>query len=190
MPRGAARPRPRPRTRRPPAPRSAPRRRWRIVFLDLDGTLTDGMITFDTQGDQRNFSIRDGLALQWARDLGVLPVVISGRESKAAELRMRELGLEFYLGVRDKVAIATGILEREGASWEECVMVGDDLPDVPLLKRVGWAVAVSDATAEVKAVADYVTRARPGYGAVREVVERVLRHNQLWHQVLERYEAR
>jgi 3-deoxy-D-manno-octulosonate 8-phosphate phosphatase (KDO 8-P phosphatase) len=67
--------------------------------------------------------------------------------------------------------------------------VGDDLPDVPLLKRVGWAVAVSDATPEVKAVADYVTRARPGHGAVREVMERVLRHNRLWRRVLERYEV-
>src|SRR5258705_12978733 len=85
---------------------AAAARPWRIVFLDLDGTLTDGVITFDHVGDQRHFSIRDGLALQWARDLGVLPVVISGRESKAAELRLRELGLEYYLGVRDKVAVA------------------------------------------------------------------------------------
>lgn len=162
----------------------------RIVFLDLDGTLTDGVITFDHESDQRHFSIRDGLALQWARDLGVLPVVISGRESKAAELRMRDLGLEYYLGVRDKVAVAEQVLRRMGATWEECVMVGDDLPDVPLLKRVGWPVAVSDAVAEVKAVARNVTRARAGHGAVREVVERVLRHNRQWRQVLDRYEVR
>jgi 3-deoxy-D-manno-octulosonate 8-phosphate phosphatase (KDO 8-P phosphatase) len=163
---------------------------WRIVFLDLDGTLTDGVITFDHAGDQRHFSIRDGLALQWARDLGVLPVVISGRESKAAELRMRDLGLEYYFGARDKVAIAERVLLREGAAWEQCVMVGDDLPDVPLLRRVGWPVAVSDAVPEVKAVARHVTRARAGHGAVREVVERVLRHNRLWRQVLDRYEVR
>jgi len=175
--------------RRATARRASPKRPWRIVFLDLDGTLTDGLITFDGTGDQRHFSIRDGLALQWARDLGVLPVVISGRESRAAELRMHDLGIEFYLGARDKVAIAADVIGREGATWEECVMVGDDLPDVPLLKRVGWAVAVSDASPEVKAVADYVTRARPGHGAVREVMERVLRHNRLWHRVLERYEV-
>ena len=179
--------------------RGAPRRRAaarrpvegqvRIIFLDLDGTLTDGVITFDVQGDQRNFSIRDGLALQWARDLGVLPVVISGRTSKAAELRMADLGLEHYLGARDKVAVAEEVLRREGVRWEECVMVGDDLPDVPMLKRVGWAVAVPDAVAEVKAVARTVTAASAGHGAVREVVERVLRHNGLWRRVLERYEV-
>jgi len=162
----------------------------RILFLDLDGTLTDGVITFDTGGDQRNFSIRDGLSLQWARDLGVLPVVISGRGSKAAELRMLDLGLEHYLDVKDKVAVAEKVLKREGAAWEQCVMVGDDLPDVPMLRRVGWGVAVADAVAEVKKVARAVTRARGGCGAVREVVERVLRHNGSWPRVLERYEVK
>jgi 3-deoxy-D-manno-octulosonate 8-phosphate phosphatase (KDO 8-P phosphatase) len=193
--RRAARPATRPTRARPtgrPGARRGPvaGRPWRIVFLDLDGTLTDGVITFDRAGDQRHFSIRDGLALQWGRELGVLPVVISGRESKAAELRMRDLGLEHYLGARDKVVIAEQVLRREGVAWEECVMVGDDLPDVPLLRRVGWPVAVSDAVAEVRALARYVTRARAGHGAVREVMERVLRHNRVWSRVLERYEVR
>lgn len=161
----------------------------RILFLDLDGTLTDGVITFDIEGDQRNFSIRDGLALQWARDLGVLPVVISGRGSRPAELRMRDLGIEHYLDIADKVAVAEKVLKREGATWEQCAMVGDDLPDVPMLRRVGWPVAVSDAVPQVKAVARAITTARAGHGAVREVVERVLRHNGSWTRVLERYEA-
>ncbi len=193
--RGLARPGPEPgaAARRGPRRRAAARRPAegpvRIIFLDLDGTLTDGVITFDVRGDQRNFSIRDGLALQWARDLGVLPVVISGRTSKAAELRMADLGLEHYLGRRDKVAVAEEVLRREGVRWEECVMVGDDLPDVPMLKRVGWPVAVPDAVREVKAVARTVTAAPAGHGAVREVVERVLKHNGLWRRVLERYEV-
>ena len=161
----------------------------RIVFLDLDGTLTDGVIGFDTVGDLRNFFIRDGLALVWARDRGVLPVVISGRGSKAAELRMQDLELEHYLDVKDKVEVAERVLAREGARWQQCVMVGDDLPDVALLKRVGWAVAVADAVAEVKAVSHWVTRADAGRGAVREVMERVLKHNGLWRSVLEHYEA-
>lgn len=161
----------------------------RIVFLDLDGTLTDGIVGFDTTGDQRNFFIRDGLALTWARDRGVLPVVISGRGSKAAELRMQDLELEHYLDIKDKVEVAERVLAREKARWEQCVMVGDDLPDVALLKRVGWAVAVADAVAEVKAVAHWVTSTAAGYGAVREVMERVLKHNGLWHSVLEHYEA-
>src|SRR5436309_8759782 len=117
----------------------------RIIFLDVDGTLTDGVIGFDSGGDSRHFWIRDGLALEWARDLGVLPVVISGRSSKAVAARMSDLSLEHYLGVKDKVAVAEKVLRREGARWEECVMVGDDLPDVPMMRRVCWPVAVGQA---------------------------------------------
>jgi 3-deoxy-D-manno-octulosonate 8-phosphate phosphatase (KDO 8-P phosphatase) len=161
----------------------------RIVFLDLDGTLTDGVIGFDTVGDQRNFFIRDGLALAWARDRGVLPVVISGRGSKAAELRMQDLELEHYLDVKDKVQVAERVMARESVGWDQCVMVGDDLPDIAMLKRAGWAVAVSDAVEEVKAVAHWVTSLAAGRGAVREVMERVLKHNGLWQSVLEHYEV-
>jgi 3-deoxy-D-manno-octulosonate 8-phosphate phosphatase (KDO 8-P phosphatase) len=160
------------------------------MFLDVDGTLTDGRIIFDADGDSRSFWVRDGLALAWARDLDVLPVVISGRESRAVEARMRELGLEHYLGATDKVAVAQRVLARERARWEECVMVGDDLPDVPLMKRVGWPIAVADAHPEVKRAAGTVVRARGGHGAVREAVERVLRRNGTWARVLRRYGAR
>ena len=168
---------------------TAPRPKVRLIFLDVDGTLTDGVIGFDQAGDSRHFWIRDGLALAWARDLGVLPVVISGRGSEAVVGRMKDLGLEHYLGVADKVAVADRVREREGVRWEECVMVGDDLPDVALMKRAGWAMAVADAQPEVKAVAMTVLTAPGGRGAVREMVEMILRHNGLWDQVLRRYEA-
>jgi 3-deoxy-D-manno-octulosonate 8-phosphate phosphatase (KDO 8-P phosphatase) len=162
----------------------------RILFLDVDGTLTDGVISFDHEGDGRSFWVRDGIALEWARELGVLPVVISGRASRAVEGRMQDLGLEHYLGARDKVAIAEQVLAREAVRWEQCAMVGDDLPDVPLMKRVGWPIAVGNAHPETKRVARTVVRAAGGRGAVREAVERVLRHNGTWRQVLARYEAR
>jgi 3-deoxy-D-manno-octulosonate 8-phosphate phosphatase (KDO 8-P phosphatase) len=161
----------------------------RILFLDLDGTLTDGVIGFSRDGDFRNFWVRDGLALEWARDLGVLPIVISGRMSLAGQARMHDLKLEHYLGAHDKVAVAEKVLARENARWEDCAMVGDDLPDVPLLKRVGWPIAVADATAEVLPFAKTVTKARAGQGAVREAVEAVLRHNGVWAKVLARYEV-
>ena len=161
----------------------------RILFLDVDGTLTDGVIGFTPDGDLRHFWVRDGLALEWARDLGVLPVVISGRASLAVAARMADLKLENYLGVKDKVAVAERVREREGARWDECAMVGDDLPDVPLLRRVGWPIAVADAAPELLPFAKTVTRARAGFGAVREVVETVLRHNGVWDRVLNRYEA-
>jgi 3-deoxy-D-manno-octulosonate 8-phosphate phosphatase (KDO 8-P phosphatase) len=161
----------------------------RVLFLDVDGTLTDGVIGFTRDGDSRHFWVRDGIALEWARDLGVRPVVISGRASFAVQARMHDLRLEHFLGVKDKVACAEQVLARESARWEECAMVGDDLPDVPLLKCVGWPIAVADATPEVKRVARTVTEARPAPGAVREVVEQVLRHNGTWQRVLERYGA-
>ncbi len=161
----------------------------RVLFLDVDGTMTDGVIGFSKDGDSRNFWVRDGLALEWARDLGVRPVVISGRASLAVEARMHDLRLEFYLGIKDKVAIAEQVLAREGVSWKDCAMVGDDLPDVPMLKRVGWPIAVADAAPEVIKVVRTVTDARAGFGAVREAVERILRHNGTWTRVLERYEA-
>jgi len=162
----------------------------RILFVDVDGTLTDGVIGQTTAGEVRHFFVRDGLALQWARELGVLPVVISGRDSPAVQARMADLKLEYYGGIKDKVACAERVIEREHADWKHCVMVGDDLPDVALMRRVGWPVAVADGRPEVRRVAKTVTRERGGRGAVREVVESVLRHNGVWKQVLQRYEAR
>jgi len=162
----------------------------RILFLDVDGTLTDGVIGFTRDSDFRNFYVRDGLALDWARDLGLLPVVISGRASHAVEARLADLKLEGYLGVRDKVAEAKQVLAREGVEFGACAMVGDDLPDVALMKRVGWPIAVADAVPEVLRIARTVTRAPAGRGAVREVVEMLLRHNRTWTRVLERYEAK
>jgi 3-deoxy-D-manno-octulosonate 8-phosphate phosphatase (KDO 8-P phosphatase) len=162
----------------------------RILFMDLDGTLTDGVIVFDGRGDARNFWIRDGLALTWARDLGIVPVVISGRSSEAVEARMADLRIECHQGIEDKVEVAQAIIEREETTWDRCVMMGDDLPDVALMKRVGWPIAVPDAQPEVLKVAKTVTRMPGGRGAVREVVEMLLRHNGTWDHVLERYEAR
>jgi 3-deoxy-D-manno-octulosonate 8-phosphate phosphatase (KDO 8-P phosphatase) len=161
----------------------------RLLFLDVDGTMTDGIIGFSKEGDMRHFWVRDGIALEWARDLGVRPVVISGRASMAVEARMHDLRLEFHLGAKDKVAVAEKVRAREGVRWEECAMIGDDLPDVPLLRRVGWPIAVADATPEVIRIVRTVTSERAGHGAVREAVERVLRHNGSWQKVLERYEA-
>lgn len=161
----------------------------KIVFLDVDGTLTDGVIAFTRDGDLRNFWVRDGLSLEWARESGMLPVVISGRPSLAVEARMHDLKLEFYLGAKDKVVIAERVLAREGVRWNECAMIGDDLPDVALMRRVGWPIAVGGSSPDVLPFAKTVTRAEAGRGAVREAIEMLLRHNGAWSQVLRRYEA-
>ncbi len=161
----------------------------RVLLLDVDGTLTDGFIIEHHDGDSRNFWVRDGLSMQWARDSGVTVVAISGRHSRAVEHRMKDLEIECHVGIQDKVAVAEQVLKRAGATWAQTVMLGDDLPDVALLKRVGWPVAVADAQPEVKALARTITQATGGRGAVREVIEMILRHNGTWRQVLERYEV-
>jgi 3-deoxy-D-manno-octulosonate 8-phosphate phosphatase (KDO 8-P phosphatase) len=161
----------------------------KILFLDVDGTLTNGVIGYTKVGDYRSFWVKDGLALEWARELGILPVIISGRASLAVEARMHDLKLEFYLGAKDKVAVAEKVLAREGVRWDECVMVGDDLPDVAMFRRVGWPIAVADSTPEILPFARTVTRSRAGFGAIREVVEMLLKHNGVWERVLARYEA-
>jgi 3-deoxy-D-manno-octulosonate 8-phosphate phosphatase (KDO 8-P phosphatase) len=168
---------------------SPPASRIRVLFLDVDGTMTDGVIGWDTRGDQRNFFVRDGIALDWAREAGLLPVVISGRDSVAVKGRMADLKLEHYLGIKDKVAVAEDVRAREEVLWSACAAVGDDLPDVPLLKRVGWPIAVADAVTQVRAVAKTTTVHEAGRGAVREVVEMLLRHNGAWDDVLKKYEA-
>jgi len=162
----------------------------KLMFLDVDGTLTDGIIGFSKDGDLRNFWVRDGLALEWARELGILPVIISGRDSLAVAARMHDLRLEHYLGAKDKVTIAEKVMARENVTWQECVMIGDDLPDVPLFRRVGWAIAVADAAPEAMQFAHTITEAPAGFGAVREAVEMLLQHNGVWDQVLARYEAK
>ncbi|HET7226122.1 MAG TPA: HAD hydrolase family protein [Candidatus Eisenbacteria bacterium] len=161
----------------------------RVLFLDVDGTLTDGFIVEQPHGDARHFWVRDGLAMQWARDLGVAVVAISGRRSNSVQQRMTDLGIECHVGVQDKVAVAGQVLARVGATWADAVMVGDDLPDVALMKRVAWPIAVADAQREVRTVARTVTGAPGGRGAVREVIEMILKHNGTWPQVLARYEA-
>ena len=167
----------------------SPAGKIRVLFLDVDGTLTDGVIGWDTRGDQRNFFVRDGIALEWARELGLLPVVISGRESEAVRGRMADLKLEHYLGIKDKVKVADEVLRREEVPWGACAMIGDDLADIALLRRVGWPIAVADAVPEVRAVAKTTTVHEGGRGAVREVVEMLLKHNGTWDDVLRKYEA-
>jgi 3-deoxy-D-manno-octulosonate 8-phosphate phosphatase (KDO 8-P phosphatase) len=171
----------------PEAPFSHP---VKILFIDVDGTLTNGVIGFTKEGDYRSFWVKDGLALEWAREMGILPVIISGRASRAVEARMADLKLEFYLGAKDKVAVAEKVIAREGVRWDECVMVGDDLPDVAMFRRVGWPIAVIDSTPEILPFAKTVTKARAGFGAIREVVEMLLKHNGVWERVLARYEAK
>jgi 3-deoxy-D-manno-octulosonate 8-phosphate phosphatase (KDO 8-P phosphatase) len=161
--------------------------RIQILVLDVDGVLTDGRITYTANGmEVKSFHVRDGSGLVFWQRLGGRVAIISGRASPAVDVRAAELGVTLVRqGADDKKCAFRAVLEATGLRPEQACCVGDDLPDLPLLRACGLAVAVADACPEVRAVAHYVTRAAGGRGAVREVVEVVLRAQGRWESVVE-----
>jgi len=145
----------------------------RLVLLDVDGVLTDGRIGLLPTGEEiKFFSIYDGLAIKLLQKSGVMVGFLSGRKSQSVKMRAEELGVSIVVqGSKDKVRDFKKILADEGLQSSEVIYVGDDLPDVALLKLVGFSAAPSNAVETVKNCVDYVTRARGGYGVVREVVD-------------------
>jgi 3-deoxy-D-manno-octulosonate 8-phosphate phosphatase (KDO 8-P phosphatase) len=170
-------------------------RRIRLLGLDVDGVLTDNGVFIGPVGgvpvELKRFDIQDGLGLILMRTAGLPVVWISGRSSEATTLRAAELRVEELLQVPGprKLAALDELLTRRGIGWGEVAFVGDDLADLPVLRRVGLPIAVANAVPDVKAVARYVTRAPGGHGAVREVVELILRARGEWADILERYFA-
>src|SRR4051812_2475151 len=168
-------------------------RRVRLLGLDVDGVLTDNGVYIGPVGGSRvefkRFDIQDGLGLILLRTAGLPVVWLSGRSSEATTLRAAELRIEELLQVPGprKLAALDELLIRRGVAWEEVAFVGDDLADLPVLRRVGLPIAVANAVAEVKAVAKYVTRASGGHGAVREAVEALLKARGVWPELLDRY---
>ena len=147
----------------------------RLLVLDVDGVLTDGRLYFGPRGEAlKVFHVRDGLGMVELQRAGVRIAVISGRRSPMVAARCRELGVgEVHQGVADKLKVLKSILKRTGIRAQECACVGDDLPDLPLMRHVARAFAVADAVPEVRAAAHTVTRLPGGAGAVREVCDRL-----------------
>jgi 3-deoxy-D-manno-octulosonate 8-phosphate phosphatase (KDO 8-P phosphatase) len=148
----------------------------RVAVFDVDGVLTDGALYYTDPGaEMKAFSVRDGHGIRMLGENGVAAAIITSRSSGALAARARNLGIELlYQGASDKLAAFDDLLGRCRVGAEACVYVGDDLVDVPVMQRCGLAVAVSDAPAPVRRVAQYVTRARGGRGAVREICEIIL----------------
>jgi len=166
-------------------------RRLKLVGLDVDGVLTDNGIYVGMVGDHpvelKRFHIQDGLGIKLLRDAGLVVVLASARRSEATELRARELKVDEVVQDKRKLPAFEDVLRRRGVSWEDCAFVGDDLPDLPLLRRVGLPIAVANAVAEVAAAAQLVTRAPGGQGAVREVAEHILQARGEWHGLVTKY---
>jgi 3-deoxy-D-manno-octulosonate 8-phosphate phosphatase (KDO 8-P phosphatase) len=165
-------------------------RRVRLLILDVDGVMTDGRIIIDDAGlESKHFDVKDGHGLKILMRYNIDVVLLTGRRSRVVDHRAADLGItEVYQGIRNKLEAFVGILERRKLTPEETAYVGDDVVDIPLLKRVGFAVAVPDAVQEVRHVADYVTNRPGGRGAVREVCEMILKAQGQWTDVAARYE--
>lgn len=165
-------------------------RNIQILLMDVDGTLTPGYVCLQTFPDNsvaemKMFHAHDGAGVKLASIMGIRSGLITGRDSPATARRAREMGMEFVIqGQPKKLEAYKAILTRAGVTDDEVAYVGDDLPDLPLLQRAGLAVAVGDAVVEVKRVAHYVTLARGGEGAVREVVELILKAQGKWKKAI------
>jgi 3-deoxy-D-manno-octulosonate 8-phosphate phosphatase (KDO 8-P phosphatase) len=160
-----------------------------LLLLDVDGVLTDGRIIYDADGREiKAFHVRDGHGIKMLQGAGVEVGIITGRRSAVVEVRARELGIRLLRqGARDKVSAWTDILGEKGLAPEQTAYVGDDIVDVLLMRRVGFAAAVSDADAHVVAAADYVASRRGGRGAVREIVEFLLHARGAWEAAAAKY---
>ena len=160
-----------------------------LLILDVDGVLTDGRIIYDSRGvDVKAFDVMDGQAVKYWLRAGHQAAVLSGRASKTIRIRARDIGIDaVYEDAKDKLPVFEKILKRFGRTPDRVCCIGDDLPDLPVLARAGFAVATAGASPEVKRVAHYVTQHAGGAGAVREAIELLLKYQGRWGQILERY---
>ncbi|HEX3472501.1 MAG TPA: HAD hydrolase family protein [Silvibacterium sp.] len=166
-------------------------RKIRLFLMDVDGTLTDGgvcLISLPDNGgiaEMKVFDAHDGQGLSLAHTMGIKTGFITGRKSPAVTQRAQELGVEFvYLGQASKTAAYEECILKAGVTEDEVAYLGDDLPDMPLARRSGLAVAVADAAFELKAVSHYITQARGGKGAAREVIELILKSQGRWEEAV------
>jgi 3-deoxy-D-manno-octulosonate 8-phosphate phosphatase (KDO 8-P phosphatase) len=167
----------------------------KVVLMDVDGTMTDGSVTLLSQTDGtaleiKNFDAHDGQGLTLAQTAGLRTGCITGRGSPALLRRAHEMKMEFiYMKQPLKMPAYEEILGKAGVTDSAVAYIGDDLPDIPLLRRVGLGVAVGDAVPEVKKAAHYTTKALAGHGAVREAIELILKSKGIWEAMIDKARA-
>lgn len=162
--------------------------RVKLFLCDVDGILTDGSIFIGENGETKQFNIQDGLGLRLLQREGIRVGWISNRFSNATTRRAKELKVDFLSQDKSsKLAVAEKILAETKLSWPDVCYMGDDIVDLCLLTRAGLAVSVPNGITEAKDVSDYVTKAAGGYGAVREVVELILKTQKKWDWLVEKF---
>jgi len=162
-----------------------------LLLLDVDGVLTDGRIIWDANGvESKFFNVKDGHGIKLLQRAGIEVGIITGRNSKVADLRAKELGIEIlYQGVIRKLEAYSEIREKTGLADHQIAYMGDDVIDVPVMRRVGFSAAPADAMPEVQAVADFVSAYNGGMGAVRELCDMLVKGRGKWQElVADRYE--
>jgi len=166
--------------------------RIKLLLMDCDGVLTDGRIwLFENGEEQKGFHTRDGLGIELLHRAGLQSGIISGRTSNAVERRAKGLGMSFIVqGCEDKESSFAETLAQAGVTKEEVAFIGDDLNDIPLMVQSGLGVAVADAAIETRLQAHYVTAVVGGRGAVREVIELILKAQDRWDDLILRYMPR
>jgi len=183
-----------------PIPKNSPTLKKRaaqikVLLMDVDGTMTDGGVTLLSQPDGtgleiKTFDAHDGQGLTLANTAGLRTGCITGRESAALLRRAREMKMEFiYMKQSLKMPAYEEILGKAGVPDSAVAFIGDDLPDIPLMRRVGLAIAVGDAVPEVKRAAHYTTKALAGHGAIREAVELILKSKSVWEEMIDKARA-
>ena len=164
-------------------------KRIQLVIFDVDGVLTDGAILLTPDGREiKRFHVHDGTGIKYLERAGIQTAILSGRSSRATARRAAELGIRHVLqGYKRKLDGLKRIMKATGLPAEKICFMGDDLPDIPVMRAVGYAVAVADARPEVIQRANWVTRAGGGRGAARELAEKLLKAQGKWRKIISRY---
>jgi 3-deoxy-D-manno-octulosonate 8-phosphate phosphatase (KDO 8-P phosphatase) len=160
-----------------------------VAFFDVDGVLTDGGLFFSESGETiKRFNTLDGHGLKMLQKAGITPAIITGRDSKPLRKRLEALGIvHAHFGTEDKVPAAEQTLQTLGLDWSQAAAMGDDWPDLPMMRRAAFACAPANAHVEVLAVANHVTRAQGGFGAVREFCDLLMVASGRYVDLLEEY---
>lgn len=158
----------------------------KYLVIDVDGTMTDGGIYYDENGNEtKKFCTKDAAGFFAAYQVGIKIMVITGRECKATTRRMTEMKVEYlYQNVKDKVSFLKNFMEENSIDKEEVGYIGDDLNDLPSMKLCGFVGCPADACEDVKNIADYISLVKGGYGAVRDVIEHMLKENGEWEAAI------
>ncbi|MDG2208143.1 MAG: HAD-IIIA family hydrolase [Pirellulales bacterium] len=160
-----------------------------LILSDVDGVLTDGGVIFDNEGiETKRFHIRDGLGIKLWQKAGLQFGIVTGRSSNIVQIRAKELDIQFVRqGFEEKLSVVREIIAQSQLSAEQVCYIGDDLPDLPVMQHVGLSATVADAAVDVRKAASFVSECRGGYGAVRDLIECILRAQGRWAEIVQRF---